>query len=228
MQLGNDDSFEYYNGYKSEITKPRTVTCEYAKSGRSTCKICRQKIQIRELRFGTHQTAFERYDEITSWLHPQCLKNFQSIEHVFKRMKPDKKGNFTIQDSKILIPTDQQYVQEILKEIYDLKIGDNSTLIQNKETPNQEKEYVKIPQKQDVLNKTEQKEQLPKIKKNAKKRTSAQMDNQRKKLQQQIIDQEFVNENTELSDFQDKKKIRVKQVQIKNQKRKQKDQKVKK
>eukprot|EP01083_Nonionella_stella_P041413 112283_1 len=53
---------------------PRTFSVEHARSGRSTCKCCMQKIAKSVIRMGTHQESLDDYPAQTKWFHLKCFK----------------------------------------------------------------------------------------------------------------------------------------------------------
>ena len=48
---------------------PRTFSVEPAKSGRSRCKCCNEKIADGSIRMGTHQESSDDYPGMTKWFH---------------------------------------------------------------------------------------------------------------------------------------------------------------
>ncbi|KRX02764.1 hypothetical protein PPERSA_02254 [Pseudocohnilembus persalinus] len=124
----NEDSYEEIDNMCTEMTKPRWVTCEYAKSGKALCRGCNKKIQIRALRIGVCQQQTEHFHVSVKWVDPQCLKKIRNISHIFKRMKPDQNGKFYVKGLQILIPQDQDKVQQTLQQLYNLNIGDDGKI----------------------------------------------------------------------------------------------------
>ncbi|XP_065898038.1 poly [ADP-ribose] polymerase 1-like isoform X3 [Dysidea avara] len=113
-EIGNFDSLRWEDQQSVKETcsagASYDMVTEYAKSNRSTCRQCYQKIDYMELRIGIEYPV-EEFDSIsTHWYHVDCLKK-QMPALKINRIKPDD-----IRGIKCLKPADKKRLNETFGE----------------------------------------------------------------------------------------------------------------